>query len=67
MCIRDSGRVITPETGRAVLLTHDKRSFEIMFPTFKQFWKQKKILGVNLGGLHAGVFVLLRTSKLWIK
>lgn len=61
------GRVVTPETGRAVLLTHDKRSFEIMFPSSKQFWKQQKILGVNLGGLRAGVFVLLRTSKLWIK
>lgn len=61
------GRVVRPETGRAVLLTHDKRSFEMMFPLSKQFWKQQKILGVNLGGLRAGVFVLLRTSRLWIK
>lgn len=30
-------------------------------------WKQTKILGVNLGGLQAGVYQLLRTSKMYIK
>ncbi|XP_054275616.1 tRNA (guanine(6)-N2)-methyltransferase THUMP3-like [Macrosteles quadrilineatus] len=58
------GRVVRPNTGRAVLLTHDRRTFVRVLPQTQGLWKQTKVLGVNLGGLQAGVFQLLRTSKL---
>uniref|UniRef100_A0A1B6JTN3 THUMP domain-containing protein n=1 Tax=Homalodisca liturata TaxID=320908 RepID=A0A1B6JTN3_9HEMI len=61
------GRVVRPSTGRAVLLTHDRRTFVNVLPKTCGLWKQTKVLGVNLGGLQAGVFQLLRTSKAYIK
>jgi len=56
-------RVVRPTTGRAVLLTQDKRS---MFGTFKQvekYWKHTKQISTNIGGLTALVFLMSRTEE----
>uniref|UniRef100_A0A1B6LJN9 THUMP domain-containing protein n=1 Tax=Graphocephala atropunctata TaxID=36148 RepID=A0A1B6LJN9_9HEMI len=65
--LMELGRVVRPHSGRAVLLTHDKRTFVRVLPQTCGLWKQTKVLGVNLGGLQAGVFLLLRTAKVYVK
>merc|ERR1711862_373689 len=55
-------RVVRPDTGRAVLLTQDKRSMFQALNKIERYWKSKKWVPTNTGGLSALVFLLSRTS-----
>ncbi|XP_015173673.1 PREDICTED: THUMP domain-containing protein 3-like [Polistes dominula] len=55
------GRVVRCNTGRLVLLTYDKRSFNLSLQAAADLFKVTKMLGVNIGGLAAVVYVLKRT------
>jgi len=55
-------RIVKPVTGRAVLLTQDKRSMLNSFNQVERFWKRSKMISTNIGGLTALVFLLSRTS-----
>ena len=55
-------RVVRPDTGRAVLLTQDKNSMLKSLNKIERYWKSKKWVSTNIGGLSALVFLLSRTS-----
>jgi len=63
--IYELARVVRPTTGRAAILTNDKRAFQTAFGSYNQnpYWKSVRSFGVNQGGLFSCVFYLLRTSK----
>ena len=55
-------RVVRPDTGRAVLLTQDKNSMLKSLNKIERYWKSKKWISTNIGGLTALIFLLSRTS-----
>ncbi|KAI4883067.1 hypothetical protein NFI96_029364 [Prochilodus magdalenae] len=61
-CLREMARVCRPGTGRAVLLTQDKKCFQKALSRMSGLWRKSHTVWVNVGGLHAGVFVLRRTE-----
>jgi len=56
-------RVVRPVTGRAVLLTQDKRSMFGCFKQVEKYWKHTKQISTNIGGLTALVFLMSRTGE----
>jgi len=56
-------RVVRPTTGRAVLLTQDKRSMFVCFKQVEKYWKHTKQISTNIGGLTALVFLMSRTAE----
>lgn len=56
------GRILKPSTGRSVLLTYDRRSCNMALQTAGDLYRITKMLGVNIGGLQAAVYVLKRTD-----
>eukprot|EP00092_Neocalanus_flemingeri_P029486 GFUD01032016.1.p1 GENE.GFUD01032016.1~~GFUD01032016.1.p1 ORF type:complete len:417 (+),score=115.55 GFUD01032016.1:37-1287(+) len=56
-------RVVRPNTGRAVLLTQDKRSMFVCFKQVEKYWKHTKQISTNIGGLTALVFLISRTGE----
>lgn len=56
-------RVVRPSTGRAVLLTQDKRSMFGCFKQVEKYWKHTKQISTNIGGLTALVFLMSRTAE----
>nr|XP_003700964.1 PREDICTED: THUMP domain-containing protein 3-like isoform X2 [Megachile rotundata] len=56
------GRIMKPSTGRAALLTYDRRSFNTALQSAGDLFRVTKMLGVNIGGLQAAVYVLKRTD-----
>lgn len=64
-CLREMARVCRPGTGRAVLLTQDKKCFTKALLRLGGLWKKSHTVWVNVGGLHAGVFVLRRTTAVF--
>ncbi|XP_066520223.1 THUMP domain-containing protein 3 [Hoplias malabaricus] len=64
-CLREMARVCRPSTGRAVLLTQDKKCFQKALLRMSGLWRKTHTVWVNVGGLHAGVFVLLRTGAIF--
>ncbi|XP_051562637.1 THUMP domain-containing protein 3 isoform X1 [Myxocyprinus asiaticus] len=62
LCLREMARVCKPGTGKAVLLTQDKKCFSKALLRMEGLWKKWHTVWVNVGGLHAGVFVLKRTA-----
>ncbi|KAM4652888.1 tRNA (guanine(6)-N(2))-methyltransferase THUMP3 [Discoglossus pictus] len=62
-CLREMSRVCRAGTGRAVLLTHDKKCFVKALLKVGHLWKKMHTVWVNIGGLHAGVYLLKRTSS----
>ncbi|XP_076375962.1 tRNA (guanine(6)-N(2))-methyltransferase THUMP3 [Megalopta genalis] len=58
------GRILKRSTGRSVLLTYDRRSFNMALQTAGDMFWVSKMLGVNIGGLHAAVYVMKRTNVL---
>ncbi|CAL7936587.1 unnamed protein product [Xylocopa violacea] len=60
--LKELGRIMKPLTGRAVLLTCDRRSFATALQTAGNLFRVTKTLGVNIGGLQAAVYVLRRTD-----
>ncbi|XP_076224640.1 tRNA (guanine(6)-N(2))-methyltransferase THUMP3 isoform X2 [Nomia melanderi] len=61
------GRILKTSTGRTVLLTYDRRSFNMALQTAGDMFWVTKMLGVNIGGLHAAVYVMKRTNVLYEK
>ncbi|KAK7155133.1 hypothetical protein R3I93_009928 [Phoxinus phoxinus] len=62
LCLREMARVCKPDTGKAVLLTQDKKCFSKAMLQMGGLWRKSHTVWVNVGGLHAGVFVLKRTA-----
>ncbi|KAM4654154.1 tRNA (guanine(6)-N(2))-methyltransferase THUMP3 isoform 1-T1 [Amazona ochrocephala] len=60
-CLMEAGRICTPGTGRAVLLTQDKKCFAKALARLGHIWRRAQTLWVNVGGLHAAVYLLRRT------
>ncbi|XP_012258323.2 tRNA (guanine(6)-N2)-methyltransferase THUMP3-like [Athalia rosae] len=60
--LAELGRVSKLGTGRLVLLTYDRRSIQLALQVTSSSFKVIKMLGVNMGGLHAAVYVLKRTK-----
>lgn len=61
--LNEMARVMRLGTGKSVFLTYDQNSFSIAFQLTKPFWKQRKFLNVNIGGLRAGCYLLERTEE----
>ncbi|XP_068013842.1 tRNA (guanine(6)-N2)-methyltransferase THUMP3 [Melanerpes formicivorus] len=60
-CLLEMGRICTPGTGRAVLLTQDKKCFAKALSRLGHIWRKGQTVWVNVGGLHAAVYLLRRT------
>ncbi|KFQ38796.1 THUMP domain-containing protein 3, partial [Mesitornis unicolor] len=60
-CLMEMGRICTPGTGRAVLLTQDKKCFAKALSRMGHIWRKGQTVWVNVGGLHAAVYLLKRT------
>ena len=60
--LEEMARVCVAESGRAVLLTQDKRVMGQVLNRSAQ-WKKDVTLWINMGGLKAGIYVLSRTKK----
>ncbi|XP_075406528.1 tRNA (guanine(6)-N(2))-methyltransferase THUMP3 [Tenrec ecaudatus] len=61
--LREMGRVCRPGTGRAVLLTQDKKCFTKALSGLGHMWRKVHTVWVNIGGLHAAVYLLKRTQQ----
>uniref|UniRef100_A0A8C3VIM7 THUMP domain containing 3 n=1 Tax=Catharus ustulatus TaxID=91951 RepID=A0A8C3VIM7_CATUS len=62
-CLMEMGRICTPGTGRAVLLTQDKKCFAKALSRVGHIWRRAQTVWVNVGGLHAAVYLLRRTAE----
>lgn len=60
--LEEMARVCCAKSGRAVLLTQDKRVMGQVLNKTEQ-WKKVLTLWINMGGLKAGLYVLSRTKK----
>ncbi|XP_006823542.1 tRNA (guanine(6)-N(2))-methyltransferase THUMP3-like [Saccoglossus kowalevskii] len=58
----EMARVCKPETGRAVLLTHDKKCMMKTLSLCHNLWRSKRTIWINQGGLRAGVYLLHRAK-----
>lgn len=61
-CLREMARVCRPGSGKAALLTQDKKCFAKAISRMGGLWKKSHTVWVNVGGLHAGVYLLKRTG-----
>ncbi|XP_020789788.1 THUMP domain-containing protein 3 [Boleophthalmus pectinirostris] len=61
-CLREMARVVRPGSGKAVLLTQDKKCFAKAISRMGGLWRKMHTVWVNVGGLHAGVYLLKRTG-----
>uniref|UniRef100_A0A8C3JAQ0 THUMP domain containing 3 n=1 Tax=Calidris pygmaea TaxID=425635 RepID=A0A8C3JAQ0_9CHAR len=62
-CLMEMGRICTPGTGRAVLLTQDKKCFAKALSRMGHIWRRGQTVWVNVGGLHAAVYLLKRDQS----
>ncbi|XP_041350135.1 THUMP domain-containing protein 3-like [Gigantopelta aegis] len=62
--LTEMARVCRPGWGRACFLTVDKKCMikTMQSMVIRRYWQRRMILGINLGGLAAGVFLLTRTD-----
>uniref|UniRef100_A0A7N8XEV4 THUMP domain containing 3 n=1 Tax=Mastacembelus armatus TaxID=205130 RepID=A0A7N8XEV4_9TELE len=61
-CLREMARVCRPGSGKAVLLTQDKKCFAKAISRMGGLWRKLHTVWVNVGGLHAAVYLLKRTG-----
>ncbi|XP_029007619.1 THUMP domain-containing protein 3 [Betta splendens] len=61
-CLREMARVCRPGSGKAILLTQDKKCFSKAMRSIEGLWRRLHTVWVNVGGLHAGVYLLKRTE-----
>ncbi|XP_043934575.1 THUMP domain-containing protein 3 [Protopterus annectens] len=61
-CLKEMGRICRPGSGRAVLLTQDKKCFIKAISKLRYLWCKSHTCWVNVGGLHAAVYLLKRTN-----
>ena len=59
--LEEMARVCSVGSGRAVLLTQDKKVMWKAVNSSRQ-WKKDLTLWINIGGLKAGIYVLTRTK-----
>lgn len=64
-CLREMARVSRPGSGKAVLLTQDKKCFSKAISRMGGLWRKLHTVWVNVGGLHAGVYLLKRTGAVF--
>ncbi|KAE8298602.1 THUMP domain-containing protein 3 [Larimichthys crocea] len=64
-CLREMARVCRPGSGKAVLLTQDKKCFSKAISRIGGLWRKLHTVWVNVGGLHAGVYLLKRTGAVF--
>ncbi|GLD64437.1 THUMP domain-containing protein 3 [Lates japonicus] len=64
-CLREMARVCRPGSGKAVLLTQDKKCFSKAISRMGGLWRKQHTVWVNIGGLHAGVYLLKRTGAVF--
>lgn len=64
-CLREMARVCRPGSGKAVLLTQDKKCFAKAISRMGGLWRKQHTVWVNVGGLHAGVYLLKRTGAVF--
>ncbi|XP_077181392.1 tRNA (guanine(6)-N(2))-methyltransferase THUMP3 [Paroedura picta] len=62
-CLMEMGRICKPKTGRAVLLTQDRKCFAKALSKLGHIWRKSHTIWVNVGGLHAAVFLLKRNAE----
>uniref|UniRef100_I3KRZ8 THUMP domain containing 3 n=1 Tax=Oreochromis niloticus TaxID=8128 RepID=I3KRZ8_ORENI len=65
LCLREMARVCRPGSGKAVLLTQDKKCFAKAISRMGGLWRKLHTVWVNVGGLHAGVYLLKRTGAVF--
>ncbi|XP_074054753.1 tRNA (guanine(6)-N(2))-methyltransferase THUMP3 [Macrotis lagotis] len=65
-CLQEMSRVCRPGTGRAVLLTQDRKCFAKALSRMGNVWRKVHTVWVNIGGLHAAVYLLKRTGEVFI-
>jgi tRNA G10 N-methylase Trm11 len=58
----EMARVCQVKTGRAAILTKDKKAISKAYTQTAQFWRKRFTYWINIGGLQAGVYVLQRTT-----
>ncbi|XP_068170491.1 tRNA (guanine(6)-N2)-methyltransferase THUMP3 [Antennarius striatus] len=64
-CLREMARVCRPASGKAVLLTQDKKCFSKAVSRMGGLWRKLHTVWVNVGGLHAAVYLLKRTGAVF--
>uniref|UniRef100_A0A8D0DK73 THUMP domain containing 3 n=1 Tax=Salvator merianae TaxID=96440 RepID=A0A8D0DK73_SALMN len=62
-CLMEMSRICRPRTGRAVLLTQDKKCFAKALSKMGHLWRKSQTVWVNVGGLHAAVYLLRRSAE----
>ncbi|XP_048346323.1 tRNA (guanine(6)-N2)-methyltransferase THUMP3 [Sphaerodactylus townsendi] len=62
-CLMEMGRICRPRTGRAVLLTQDRKCFAKALSKMGHIWRKSHTIWVNVGGLHAAVYLLKRLGE----
>ncbi|XP_073207330.1 tRNA (guanine(6)-N(2))-methyltransferase THUMP3 isoform X2 [Lepidochelys kempii] len=62
-CLMEMSRICRPGTGRAVLLTQDRKCFAKALSKMGHLWQKGHTVWVNVGGLHAAVYLLKRTLE----
>ncbi|KAB0400091.1 hypothetical protein E2I00_002477 [Balaenoptera physalus] len=68
-CLQEMSRVCRPGTGQAVLLTQDKKCFTKVLYALSgmgHLWRKVHTVWVNIGGLHAAVYLLKRTPQTFV-
>ncbi|KAL5014759.1 hypothetical protein ScPMuIL_009029 [Solemya velum] len=60
--LMELARVAKLNTARACLLTQDKKCMIKSLQSITKYWRRMQTLGVNIGGLSAGVYLLHRTA-----
>ncbi|RWS28056.1 THUMP domain-containing protein 3-like protein [Leptotrombidium deliense] len=63
--LSEIARCARPDTGRAVILTQDKKNMNtaLAMDKIKDYWKRNRYVFVKVGGLAAGIYYLQRTNK----
>ncbi|KAM4588123.1 tRNA (guanine(6)-N(2))-methyltransferase THUMP3 isoform 1-T3 [Odontesthes bonariensis] len=64
-CLREMARVCRPGSGKAVILTQDKKCFAKAISRMGGLWRKLHTVWVNVGGLHAGVYLIKRTAAVF--
>lgn len=65
-CLLEMSRICKPGTGRAALLTQDKKCFTKALSGMEHVWRKVHTVWVNIGGLHAAVYLLNRTPQAFV-
>lgn len=60
--LKEMARVCRTKTGRAVLLTKDKKAMARAYGQSVKYWRRKYTYWINIGGLQAAIYLLQRTS-----